>query len=409
MPIFEIAIWSVMFGGILTLVTLAVGDAVVHRSATSTFSMLCFVAVGASCVVMTGLPEALYPDLPRGLMMTLKVFLGPMAGAMALYFLGVWLGGLHEDELVHRLTAWGGAMLMVAALALMLVAWTDLASSTTLLGVAALVNGVPVVLALVVVARSAVLGDPLARWMLIAVGFLALMTTGMYAKGLNIEGLGLRTWALTAASTLAFFSIVLVLVQLRLRQQRKLMRLLSLELGADPATGLPTGQELLSKVEHAFWRAARLRSKSTVICICLTNLYERSEPPVPGSDHQVLVAMAARIRNAAGFRCVVGLYHPRCFVVVLSTEKSGQEIKKTLQELRTVGNAPVTLIGEWQTKHVFRPLVGIGTITVQPPKSSPMAVINDAERAALQSVSGSKADDQYTLATAPGALSPSHF
>jgi len=107
-----------MLGGLLTLSIVALGDALASRSVGSVRNLLFVLIAGASCVVITGLPEVFFPGLPERLMMVLKASLGPLAGAMALYFLGNWLGGVREDVLVHNLTALGGTVVLLVALAL---------------------------------------------------------------------------------------------------------------------------------------------------------------------------------------------------------------------------------------------------------------------------------------------------
>ena len=103
-----------MTGGILTIFLMALADAIGNRPTGTFLSPLFVLITGASCVVITGLPEALFPMLPERPLMVLKGSLGPLAGSLSLYLLGKWLGGLNEDVLVHRLTAWGGASIAVA-------------------------------------------------------------------------------------------------------------------------------------------------------------------------------------------------------------------------------------------------------------------------------------------------------
>lgn len=395
-----------MLGGLLTLAALALGDVPGHRNLASVRNLVFVLVTGASCVVMSGLPEVLFPALPARLLMVLKAGLGPLAGAMALYYLGNWLGGAREDAQVHRLTAWGGAAVLVAALVLAVLGSLVAPDNfRTLLMAAAAVNMVPVLLALVAVIRSARRGDPLARWMVLAVACLAAMVIGMYLRGLEVPGFGLGTWLLTAVVTVTFFLISTVLVLLRNRASRQLARLSRLHRELEPATGLPTGSALLAQIEHAFWRTAHLHGECTVVCLLLSNLYELAESAGPGLEHQILVTMAARIRRAAGFRCVVGLYHPRCFVVVISSDKHDAPVADTIRRLRAVGNEPLTVVGEQQAQHSFRPHMGMGVVTHAPTHARPMDVLNDAERQALATVRGPAGHiAEHDIETAPAAL-----
>ena len=76
----------------MTLAAVALGDALTSRSIASVRNVLFLLIAGTSCVVMTGLPEVFFPALPDRLMMVLKAGLGPLAGAMGLYFIGIGLG-----------------------------------------------------------------------------------------------------------------------------------------------------------------------------------------------------------------------------------------------------------------------------------------------------------------------------
>jgi GGDEF domain-containing protein len=242
-----------------------------------------------------------------------------------------------------------------------------------------------VVVSLVATTRAALLGDPLARWMVLACLCLAVFVAGLTVRALQVEGFGVGTWIVTAIFTLAFFLIVSTLTFVRGRENRKLAHLAGLQFGADPATGLPTGSVLLSKVEHAFWRTARSRGECTVVCLNLHNLYELGEAAGHGVEHQILAAMAARIRRAAGFRCVLGLYHPRCFVVVISADKSQQSVNSTVGRLRALVARPLWVVGRDYGRHEFTPLVGIGVVTANPQDTDPFEAISNAERQALGS------------------------
>ena len=390
-----------MLGGLLTLTSLSLADVLLNRKLGSLRNLLFVVIAGTSCVVMTGLPEALWPQLSMKLLQVLKGSLGPLAGALALYYLGIWMGGSREDRTVGRITTWGAGALFLAAIVLaVLVARTPSEDFPQLLLATAIVNMAAAVLGLIATLRAATLGDPLARWMVLACLLLAGLVTGLYLRGLNVPGFGLGTWIVTALLTVLYFLACSVLVFVRNRQQRQLTRLSRLQVGADPATGLPTGSVLLSEVEHAFWRTARLHGNCTVVCLHLGNLYELGQAAGHGVEHQILAAMAARIRRAAGFRCVVGLYHPRCFVVVISTDAHDSFVSETVARLRSTVGRPLMVVGRDQSRHDYTPQLGVGIVTLtRPAEAVPLDVLNEAERQALGTEGGST--------TTPPSVQPS--
>lgn len=389
----------------MTLSAVAMADALASRSLASMRNALFLLMAGSSCVLMTGLPEVFFPGLPARLVMVLKAGLGPLAGAMGLYYLSNWLGGVREDAQVHRLTVLGGTVLLLVALALAAVATqVDPADFRALLALSAGVNMVPVLLAMLAVRRASQLGDPLARWMAVGIVCLALTTAGLYARGLNLTGLGLGTWLATAAFTVAYFLIASVLGLLRNRHNRKLARLARLDHGAEPATGLPTGAALLSEVEHVFWRTARRGGVCTVVCLHVSNLYELTDSHGRSTEHQILTTLAARVRQAAGFRCVVGLYHPRCFVVVMTSDKLTEATLEVLTRLRSTVPLPLAVMDAQQAYLPFKPQVGVGVVTLEPDSATPMEVINQAERRALASVGEQHPISEHDIVTTPAAL-----
>lgn len=373
-----------MLGGLFIMATAAIADALVHRSLASVRNVLFVVSASTVCVVLSGLPEVLWPDIPQGLIRVLKASTGPLAGAIALRYLGIWLGGMREDPIVHRITAWGSVALLACAVALALSTLRATPGEfRQLLIVAALVNLVSVVLATVAAVRAAILGDPLARWMVLACACLAVMVYGIYARALSLPAAGLGTWILTAACVIGYFLIVTMLVITRTRTNRRLKRLAGLQLGADAATGLPTGSALLSEIGDAFARCARGARQCTVVCLYLRNLYQLGDSAGHGVENQIQAAMAARIRRAAGFRSVVGLYHPRCFVVVIPTDMPHQLVNARVVRLRALIAHPLSVVGRHDEHHDFIPRLGIGVVTVDPVNADPLEVLNDAERQAL--------------------------
>jgi len=168
---------------------------------------------------------------------------------------------------------------------------------------------------------------------------------------------------------------------------RDLARLARLDTGCDPATGLSTGARLLGEIDHVFWRTGRMHGKCVVVGLYVANLYELSDAMGHSIDNQILAALAARIRRAAGFRCVAGLYHPRCFIVVFSGERQRPVDPKALrQRFIPLLTQSLHVMGSDQRRRVFVPQVGMAVLTVRPDRVQPQEVIDEAEHAALQEV-----------------------
>jgi len=392
----ENTVWAMMAGGLSSLVLLAVTDALVTRSVGAVRNVMLIAAISMAAVLLSGLPQRLLPHLSPHLALLLQTVPTPLSCALGLRFLDIWLGRGLDDPLVSRLTRWGShGMLVAAAVLLVLTATVEPDHAPVVLATAAVVAELTVVIAMLAAVRAALLGDPLARWLVVACAILACTLTGLYLHALGKAGFGLAWQAFTALCTVVFVLIVMVLIVVRNRELRRLARLARLDSGSDPATGLPTGSKLLSEVEHVFWRTGRLRGKCVVICIYLNNLYELGEALGRSGENQILSATAARIRRTVGFRCVVGLYHPRCFVVVISTERKRVVDDTVLHRLRSLVNQPLSLVGSNDKRLSFRPQTGIAMQAVLPDHILPQTVLNEVEHlAVLEAREQPSADDE---------------
>lgn len=380
----EIAIWSAMLGGLITLAIVAVADVWVNRTVAAWRGLFFLVLTGSGSMVLSNLPAYLFTDMSPVLLMVLRCSLGPLSGAVALNYLGLWLGNTAEDTRIGTTVVGGSILLAISAVVLGLVASTSpLEMERDVLAFTAIVTCSSVVMALYVSVRASHLGDPLARWMVVAGFFLAIMVAGLFTHALNPTLLGVAALGITAFSVVAFFLVVVALTVSRNRLHRKLTRLAGLAQGTDSATGLPTGSVLMSKVDDALWRNTRTHSECAVICLQLRNLYELGEVAGHGVEHQILAAMSARVRRAVGFRCVVGLYHPRCFVVVISAVKAKSTLVRLEARLNHLIAKPLVVVGVNNAYYNFTPRFGIGTVTTRGGRVDPTSLMDEAEQLAM--------------------------
>ena len=380
----ENVVWSVMLGGLLTIGTMAVMDVLRSRSLSSWRSLVFLFITASSCVLLSGLPEDLFPWLPVTPVLILKASLGPLSGAMVLIYLGQWLGSAADDRLVfHTISSGSKALVICAVLITGMATVLPRDFEKEILLFAAILSALAVLMATVTSLRAAQLGDRMARDMTIGCLFMAISTLGLYAHQLLEDNNDFVFWVISAFSTVMFFLTMVNLAIRHNRQIRRLERLSGISQGMDPATGLPRGSVLLSKVDDAFWRSARLKTSCTVICLHLRNLYELSDDAGHHVDQQILAAMSARMRRAVGFRCVVGLYHPRCFVVVMSAVKQPQVVDRMAERLRTLMCKPLDVVGQNDAIHSFIPQFSVGAVTVTAANAIPTQVIDEAEQIAL--------------------------
>jgi hypothetical protein len=116
--------------------------------------------------------------------------------------------------------------------------------------------------------------------------------------------------------------------------------------------------------------------------------------------------MAARIRRTAGFRCVVGLYHPRCFVMVISADKRREFVGLTVSRLRSLVAKPLIVVGQDDVRHHFAPRLGVGVVTLDAAGAKPMDALNEAERLAMATVRDPKGVTEDEIETAWDDIAP---
>jgi GGDEF domain-containing protein len=381
--LWETVVWAGMAGVLAVLCLIAAGDLIYQRTVPAARGLAFILITGGSSVLMSGLPETLFPEVQAATLLPLKAVGGPISGALALTYLGIWMDATHTDRMMRGIVRFGSYFLVLTAvglafLALLATSWT----STSVLALALAVNVVSVAFATLVAIRGAAFGDRLARWMVVACASLLFMVLGLYAKGMGLS-LGLVGWTLTALATVGYFLIVIVLTILRNREERRLRRVARGLMASPIDVHMPQGSQLIPRVEEAIWRSDRFGRDCVVAAVTVRNLYELAEEAGHGSEAQILAVLAARIRRHVGFRNVVGLYHPRCFVLAVSAgqdprrgELMASKLRKSLRD--------VVLVTNENNRFGFRPKIGMGVVDLHHEKMDALTAINRAEQLALE-------------------------
>ncbi len=359
----DTSLWAAMAGALMLMLVAAVGDLVRTRSLPA-FRGVAFVALtGASAVLMSGLPELLLGINDESVLLPAKLAMPPLSGALTLTYLGLWLGvptnGQGADRwifMVSAITTLAGMGLMLASLV------SDHLLPQYLLIASAVIIALPIALSLILTLRYARMGDALAGWMTLAAVLMTVMITGLYSQALHLD-LGPMLEAVTAISTIAFFVITTVLTLQRNAMQAKLKRIAQGNTATDAVTGLPTGSVLLSKVDDALWRGARVGKDSAVLALWVHNLYALNEEAGIEAEHEIRARLTAVLRQAVGFRNTVGLLQPRCFVVVVSAVASEQQLDQMMQRLLAVGR-PMKLGFLTGEPTVFVPQLSVGCVRI---------------------------------------------
>jgi GGDEF domain-containing protein len=360
----EIVIWSAMLGALLTMACVAAADAL-RTASLPAWRVLAFVALtSCSAMLLTGLPELLLGITDERFLLPAKLVMGTLSGALALSYLGSWLGVAMEDRLLRWLVIGGAGLGLLGTFCLLLayVAWPAVPAQQWLM-VAAGLNLLPAVCALSASVRGVVLGDMLSRWMAVACLSLLVMLAGLYIKTLGWGGNNVL-WLLTAMATIAFFLIITTLTLARNMTQKRLQRLARGHATHDETTGLPVGAVLLTKVDDAFWRSARVGRDSAVVALWVNNMYALHDQAGHDVEQEIRVRLTAMLRRAAGFRHVVGLAQVRCFVVVMSVTQGRDQVAKLAERLLMAASRPMQVGSLQGVGFEFVPDVGVGVLHI---------------------------------------------
>lgn len=376
-----------MAGGLLTVCLTALCDAALSRSADALlgFSFVSLVALYA--VLLSGLLPVFFADVPQAPMQALQVELGPLCCVLALVYTERWLHVRSDDPWIGRITRYGSLAMATVTVALVAATVpTPRIGLSWLLGMSAAACLLTIGLAGLCAWRAALLGDPLAMGVAPAAMGLVTMLAGLFAQAAHPGTLPPVFVAVTAFSAVGCLAIIAALSILRTRQVQRLERLAGLHQGLDPVTGLPTGSALLAKVSDAFWRASRNGMTCNVVCMHLHNLYDLGDQAGHGVEQQIALTMGARIRRALGFRCIVGLYHARCFIAVLQVPQpsSTAYIERFVQRLRYLISKPMQVMGHGQTHYQFVPHWGITLVAAHPDEQDSALVLRKAEQEAMR-------------------------
>jgi GGDEF domain-containing protein len=352
-----------MLGALLTFLGSAAVEALRNPTLAAWRAVGFIALMGSAAMLMCGWFEYVVAIADPVLLLPAKVTLGPLSGALALYYLGIWFGKIAQDPWLDRVISWGSVAQCLAALALLVSAlvWPD--SGHALLWSAFGVNLLSVLLALLAATRGVTLGDQLARGMVVACICLAVMVSGLYAKGVGLQ-LSPWMWALTAVCTSAYFLITTVLSIQRNRQLNLIKRMSEGIAQKDEITGLPVGGLLLSKMDDALWRSGRLNRECAVLAVWVDNLYVFNDELDRSIEHEIQHVLTARIHRAVGFRHTLGLLQARCFVSAVSAVSERTVLTERIRTLAYKLQQPLqvgVLLGKTQ---IFEPQIAIGLVWV---------------------------------------------
>ena len=146
------------------------------------------------------------PALAPEVLLPLRASFGPLSGALALTYLGVWVGVARDDRLIHRTSTVGAVGLVLAAVVLAgLALGTDL-QATELIAAAAVVNAISCVVCRRGSGEMLHIGRWPGPWMVVACICLAAWSAGCIQRACKRPGRGCGG---DAFCTIGYFLIVM--------------------------------------------------------------------------------------------------------------------------------------------------------------------------------------------------------
>lgn len=375
----QLAIWSAFGGCVLTLLGTALLRALVHRSRGAAYLMLFITVAACGVLLLSGVPETLWPALEGTPWQWVKLAVGPVAGAVALWLLGSWLAASRRDRMVRYIISLGALALAAAGVVVPVLAMVFPERLPGLFWVVALVDAVGVVLATLAASRAAMLGDRLARGMAASCVPLAVAVAGLHVMAADTQGSPWPAEMAVALAAAAYLLTVTWLFSQRASQLRRLREASRAGDGVDALTKLPQAGALFRQAEEALQRSLRLRRECVVIAIKVPNLYTANAEAGYDADHDILIALAARIRQLVGVHDLVGLYHATCFVVVVPAVESAGAVRSHGMRLADEMRQLVRLSGGAGFDVNFRPDVSVGILRVNAHVSDASLALEEAE------------------------------
>ena len=315
----DMMIWSAEAGSMGLIVLLALAEAAYIRSRATVNALAYLAAVWLCVTLLSGLPAAIFPQVPAVWFHTLQVLAGPLCAGIGCYGVSLWLSADQRDRLttVSLRTATlvclaGGPLCLLAGPAYQL----PLSASLT----------VPTLcLSLWLTVRAAQLGDRMA-WGLAAGSALTLpLQLGLYWVALGNTRPSATWQALIALTGLISMTVTATMVWLRNRRQRALHH--DTQSRSDPITQLYSSVVIVQKIIRAQRRLVRTRRDGALMAVMIFEP-EALLPQVGQYGlNDIYIQLARRMQRHTGVVNPAGRYYDRCFIVLMETMHSPRWIR----------------------------------------------------------------------------------
>ena len=375
----ESLIWSAHAGGFAMLILLSIGVACVHRTVSAAQQVLWLALCGLAVMSLNGLLRMVVSDMTQADHEALQIVAGPACNALSALGLRSWLGiqrRHHRIDLALMLTAGLSLLAGLACLALPQAQQLRRSVEVSLAGLLSI---------LLLCGWAAMLGDRFAVAMTLAIGGLLGVFSLQCALALGLLQ-GFELHAAAAFGNLCCMLAISVLLWLRSQREYETQRVQSTSTTHDMATGLYNGKTIIRKILNA-QRRLKLRIGEGAVLVVMVVDPEALETQIGRHGiHEVLVRAGARVRREAGLINPVGRYFDRCFIVLLETLRSPDDVQSMTLTLTSALAQPIIVRGvHGETQSVVLNVgVGSARLTYQ---SDIAAVLHRAQEAAHSAAS----------------------
>lgn len=315
----EMMIWSAVTGAVSIILLLAVADALYSRNRSSVNALIYLTGNWLFVILLSGLPGAVLPQMPAGLLHVLQVLVGPLTASMGCYGASLWLSAHKRDRTVEV------GLRFVAATCLAGGPLSLLASLDTQLLLSACLTVLCRCLLVWLCVRGAWLGDRMA-WGLAGGFFLTLpLQIGMYWLALGDNPPGIAAQAATGMTGLVGLTMIAFMIWIRSRQEQ-VFRNEDHSL-RDSITQLYASVVIIQKIILAQRRLMRTRRDGALMAVVLFDPERLAAQVGQTGLNDIYVELAKRMQRYTGMLNPAGRYYDRCFLVLMETIHSPSLIR----------------------------------------------------------------------------------
>jgi GGDEF domain-containing protein len=355
MGMLELAIWSAAAGAIALVVLICLVDLTLVRSAAAAQGAAYNLAAVAFVLVMSGVPQALFPAFKGTPAHVAQVLMGPLCVCLGNYWIRGWLAARHRDRFMDiSLLATAILSPIAALLCLLLQQGQQIPAAAVLV----LLNmGLVVWMS----TRAWLLGDALALGIAIGSAVMMLAVGGLYAVAMGAPAAGIGSQAVLAFLSVASIALIGFMLWKRNQHARRSRGIEAVQSQFDPVTKLPGGLPFVRQLIRAQQRRRLTQREGVVIAVIVFEPERIVAQAGAAALNDVYVTLAHRMQRQIGVVNPVGRYWDRCFVALVETIHSPAALRTLGLRVASTMRRPMQ-VGAGEDRINVRADIGVGVV-----------------------------------------------